>query len=402
MDFALNTEQRKWQQKARQFAEEQIRPISLARDQIADPAATWDWDIIKKGSKLGFRTLGVPKEWGGPGADLVTQCVVMAELARGDSAISKAFSQNWKWSQLMAVVCTKDQQSRFLKPFLADDTYMLGGARTEPNVGSDHRMTPNSDPKTGFRLKAERDGDFWILNGEKTFIANGSVGKLFFVSARTDFSVPVTEGSTEFIVPTDTPGFRIGKKFNKAGWRFYQNAELIFENARIPHANIVGEVNGGWKARTSDPSQFNDLELAANAVGVCDTSVENATAFAKTQLKGGRPLADQQRVQLKLAEMNMLTESLRAYIMRTAWERDLACAGDKVQAASANAGLVMVFSQEIIQRVTALGRAVYAIGGAEHGAMNASADKLERDAFIWTHLAGDSLSRIKTIKKILR
>jgi alkylation response protein AidB-like acyl-CoA dehydrogenase len=402
MDFALNSEQRAWQQKARQFAEEQIRPISLARDQIADPAATWDWDIIKKGSQLGFRTLGVPKEWGGPGADLVTQCIVMAELARGDSAISKAFSQNWKWSQLMAVVCTKDQQARFLKPFLADDTYMLGGARTEPNVGSDHRMTPNSDPKTGFRLKAERDGDHWILNGEKTFIANGSVGKLFFVSARTDFTKPVTEGSTEFIVPTDTPGFRIGKKFNKAGWRFYQNAELIFENARIPHANIVGEVNGGWKARTSDPSQFNDLELAANAVGVCDTSVENATAYAKTQHKGGHTLADQQRVQLKLAEMHMLTESLRAYIMRTAWERDLACAGDKVQAASANAGLVMVFSQEIIQRVTALGRAIYAIGGAERGMMNASADKLERDAFIWTHLAGDSLSRIKTIKKMLR
>ena len=170
MDFALNSEQREWQQKARRFAEEQIRPISLARDRIADPAATWDWDIIKKGSRLGFRTLGVPKAWGGPGADLVTQCVVMAELARGDSAISKAFSQNWKWSQLMAVICTKDQQARFLKPFLADDTYMLGGARTEPNVGSDHRMTPNNDPKTGFRLKAERDGDFWILNGEKTFI----------------------------------------------------------------------------------------------------------------------------------------------------------------------------------------------------------------------------------------
>jgi len=99
----------------------------------------------------------------------------------------------------------------------------------------------------------------------------------------------------------------------------------------------------------------------------------------------------------------MLTESLRAYIMRTAWERDLACAGDKVQAASANAGLVMVFSQEMIQRVTALGRAIYATAGvAAGGAMHASADKLERDAFIWTHLAGDSLSRIKTIRKILK
>ena len=399
MDFALNEEQRSWQLKARKFAEEEIRPISLARDQIADPAATWDWDIIRKGSKLGFRTLGVPKEWGGPGVDLVTQCLVMAELARGDSAISKAFSQNWKWSQLIAVACTRDQQERFLKPFLADDTYMLGGARTEPNVGSDHRMTPNSDPKTGFRLKAERDGDHWILNGEKTFIANGSVGKLFFVSARTDFTVPVTAGSTEFIVTTGTPGFRIGKKFNKAGWRFYQNAELIFENARIPHTNIVGEVNGGWKARTSDPSQFNDLELAANAVGVCDTTVEAATLYAKTRRRGGRLLADQQVVQLKLAEMHMLTEALRAYSMRTAWEREQAVRGDKTQAASANAGLVMVFSQEVIQRVTALNRD---IRGSARGMVNASTDKLERDAFIWTHLAGDSLSRIKTIKKVLR
>jgi alkylation response protein AidB-like acyl-CoA dehydrogenase len=399
MDFAFNEEQRAWQTKARKFAEEDIRPISLARDQIADPAATWDWDIIRKGAKLGFRTLGVPKAWGGPGVDLVTQCLVMAELARGDSAISKAFSQNWKWSQLIAVVCSKDQQERFLKPFLADDSYMLGGARTEPNVGSDHRMTPDNDPKTGFRLKAERDGDDWILNGEKTFIANGSVGKLFFVSARTDFKVPVTEGSTEFIVPTDTPGFRIGKKFNKAGWRFYQNAELIFENARIPHANIVGAVNGGWKARTSDPSQFNDLELAANAVGVCDAATEAVTAYAKSRCQGGRPLAGQQTVQLKLAEMHMLTEALRAYIMRTAWERDLAVAGDKAQATSANAGLVMVFSQEVIQRVTALNRDMR---GSARGTVNASADKLERDAFVWTHLAGDSLSRIKTIKKMLR
>ncbi len=403
MEFALNDGQREWQMKAREFAEKEIRPISLARDQIADPAATWDWEIIRKGSKLGFRTLGVPKNWGGPGADLVTQCIVMAELARGDSAISKAFSQNWKWSQLIAVACSKDQQERFLKPFIADDTYMLGGARTEPNVGSDHRMPPNNDPKTGFRLKAERDGDHWVLNGEKTFIANGSVGKLFFVSARTDFKRPVTAGSTEFLVPTSTPGFRIGKKFNKAGWRFYQNAELIFENARIPHANIVGEVNGGWQARTSDPSQFNDLELAANAVGVCDATNEAALACVKSRQQGGRPLAEQQIVQLKLAEMQMLSEALRAYVMRTAWERDLAVAGDKAQAASANAGLVMVFSQEVIQRVTALNRAIFATArGSAKGAMNASADKLERDAFIWTHLAGDALSRLKTIRKILR
>ena len=404
MDFTLNETQRAWQMKARQFAHDVIRPLSLARDRTAGALETWDWDLIRKGSQLGFRTLGVPKAWGGPGVDLVTQALVMAELARGDSAVSKAFSQNWKWSQLMTVACTEDQKERFLTPFLADDTCLLGGARTEPNVGSDHRMAPDNDPATGFRLKAERDGDTWILNGEKCFIANGSVGKLFFVSARTNFRVPVMEGSTEFLVPIDTPGFRIGKKYNKAGWRFYQNGELIFENAKVPHANIVGEVNGGWKSRTSDPSQFNDLELACNAVGVCDAAVDMAMAFANTQRAGGVLLKEHQLVQLKLHEMHMRTEALRSHVMRTVWERDQAVAGDKTLRESANAGLVMVFSQEVIQRVTRLNLEIHraACGNGRGAMVNHAADKLVRDGIIWTHLAGDSLSRIKTIRKMLK
>ncbi|NBR30227.1 MAG: acyl-CoA dehydrogenase, partial [Betaproteobacteria bacterium] len=325
MDFSLNDEQRAWQMKARKFAAEHIRPRSLKREQIADPKETWDWDLIRLGSEQGFRTLVVPKKYGGHEVDFVTQALVMAELARADSAISKAFSQNWKWSHLISSSCTEDQKERFLKPFVADHSFVIGSASTEPNSGSDNRYPPEGS-KFGYRLKAEQQGNDWILNGEKCFIANGGIGKLFFVSARTDFSVPAREGMTVFLVPGDTPGFRFGKRFNKAGWRFYQNAELIFENARIPHANVVGKVNGGWQARTSDPSQFNDLELAANAVGVCDAANETALAFVKSRRQGGRPLADQQVVQLKLAEMQMLTEALRAYVMRTAWERDLACA----------------------------------------------------------------------------
>src|SRR3974377_1215779 len=102
MDFSLNEEQRAWQMKARKFAAEEIRPISLKRDRIADPFAAWDWEIIKKGSRLGFRTVAVPKRWGGPELDFVTQALIMAELAKADSAISKAFSQCWKWSLLIA------------------------------------------------------------------------------------------------------------------------------------------------------------------------------------------------------------------------------------------------------------------------------------------------------------
>src|SRR3990167_1844290 len=156
MDFALNEEQRGWQMEARKFAAEEIRPISLQRDQISDPRQTFDWEIIKKGSKLGFRTAATPKNWGGHGIDLVTQTVVMAELAKADSAISKTFSQCWKWSQLIAAVCTEDQKERFLKPFLADDTYLLSLGSNEPSGGSDNRMPPEDAPRAGMRLRAER------------------------------------------------------------------------------------------------------------------------------------------------------------------------------------------------------------------------------------------------------
>jgi alkylation response protein AidB-like acyl-CoA dehydrogenase len=397
MDFALNEEQRGWQMEARKFAEEEIRPISLARDEISDPRATFDWEIIRKGSRLGFRTLAVSRKWGGHGADLVTQALVMTELARADSAISKTFSQNWKWSQLIAASCTEDQQERFLKPFLADDTYLLGSGSTEPNAGSDNRLPPKDDIKAGVQVRAERQGDEWILNGEKCFIANGSVAKLFFVRTRTNPNVGVRDGSTLFLVSKDTPGFRIGKVFNKRGWRFYQNAELIFENARVPHANLVGQVNGAAKARETDLSEFGDLELAANALGICDAAVEMAMQHARTR-RNGRPVGDYQLVQLKLSEMHMLTEALRSFVMRTAWERDQAVRGDKGLRDSPNAGLVMNYSQPVVQRVTGLNMEIH---GREGSMMNRGVDKLARDAMIWTHLAGDSVQRMRSLRHLL-
>jgi alkylation response protein AidB-like acyl-CoA dehydrogenase len=398
MNFSLNEEQRGWQMEARKFAEEEIRPISLARDEIADPFATFDWQIITKGSKLGFRTLATPKKWGGHGADLVTQALVMTELARGDSAISKTFSQNWKWSQLIAASCTEDQQERFLKPFVADDTYLLGSGNTEPNAGSDNRMPPKDDIKAGVQVRAVREGDEWVLNGEKCFIANGSVAKLFFVRTRTNPNVGVKDGSTLFLVPTSTPGFRIGKVFNKRGWRFYQNAELIFENARVPHANLVGELNGAAKARESDLSEFGDLELAANALGICDAAVEMSMRHTRTHRRAGRPLAEHQLVQLKLSEMHMLTEALRSFVLRSAWERDQAVAGDRGLRNSPNAGLVMNYSQTVVQRVTALNMEIH---GPEGALMNRGVEKLVRDAMIWTHLAGDSVQRMRSMRHML-
>ena len=109
MDFSLNDEQLSWQNKARDFSDSKIKPISVPRDQIEGGFDPFDWSVIEEGSKLGFRTLAVPKEWGGPGTGFVTQALVMMELARGDSAICKAFSQNWKWSHLIVNACNEDQ-----------------------------------------------------------------------------------------------------------------------------------------------------------------------------------------------------------------------------------------------------------------------------------------------------
>jgi len=387
MDFELNAEQRAWQSKARAFAEEEIRPLSLAREAIADPVKTFDWEIIKKGSRLGFRTAVVPREWGGHGIDHVTQALVMSELARADSAISKTFSQCWKFSHRIARACTPDQRDRFLTPFLEDDTFLIGGASTEPNAGSDNRLQPENDPRAGLKLRAVRQGDDWLLNGDKCFIANGSVAKLFFISTRTNPEVKLREGNTVFLLPRGTPGFRHAKVFNKAGWRFYQNAELILENVRLPHANVVGEVNGGLKTRTRGSLDFSDFELAANALGNCDAAVESAMQYARQD-----GLASQQRVQLQLAEMHMLTEALRAYVMRVAWEMDAQ------MRESANVGLVMNFACDVSQRVAALNMEIHG-GGAQ---MHAHSDKLVRDTIIWTHLAGDSVQRMKSVRRLLR
>ena len=390
MDFTLTDEQREWQQRARAFADAELKPLTLARDRIADPRATFDWDIIVKGSQLGLRTLAVPKDYGGHGADLVTQTLVMAELARGDNAICKTFSQCWKWSQLMTVICTKEQQDRFIPAFMNDHTYLLGYAATEPNASSDNRMPPESDPKAGWRLKAERRGDEWLINGEKMLIANGSVAKLFFVNTRTNPDVSIKEGTTLFLVPSDTPGFRVGKVFNKNGWRFYQNAELIFEDARVPHANVIGEVNGGHKARAADTSQFGDIELAAIALGICDAALDMALGYARKTTREGRVLSAHQTVQLRLAEMQVLTEALRSYVLRTACERELAQRPGAKSKDYLNAQLVMIIAKDAVQRVTRLNvdlhRAV--------GALDEAADKLARDAAIWTHLAGSSLLHI--------
>ena len=174
--------------------------------------------------------------------------------------------------------------------------------------------------------------------------------------------MPLKQGTTLFLVPRDTPGFRIGKVFNKSGWRFYQNGEMIFENARVPHANVVGDVGGAMRKTggrggdTTGGDIFGDLELCANALGICDDACETAMRYAKTTKQGGQVLFAQQNVQLQINKMFMLTEALRSFVMRVAWEHDM-----KIH--SCNAGLAMNWSTDVVQEVTELYMEVRGVQG---------------------------------------
>jgi len=167
---------------------------------------------------------------------------------------------------------------------------------------------------------------------------------------------------------------------------------MIFENARVPHANVVGPVNGSdMKTHQAGDRTGGDLELAANALGVCDDACGMALALARTKKQGGRVLFEQQSVQLKLNRMHLLTEALRSFVMRVAWEHD-----HKMH--SANPGLCMNFSTDVIQEVSELNLELH----ADAGVMDARADKLVRDAIIWSHLAGDSVQRMKTTRRLAK
>ena len=167
----------------------------------------------------------------------------MAELARGDSAISKTFSQNWKWSHLIAAGLQRRAEGAL--PAAVRGRSPLPARQGHHRADRRLRQPHAAGGRAQGRPEAARRAPGRRMDPQRREVLHRQrqVGKLFFIDARTDPNAPLRQGTTMFLVPRDTPGFRIGKVFNKSGWRFYQNGEMIFENARVPHANVVGEVN---------------------------------------------------------------------------------------------------------------------------------------------------------------
>ncbi len=377
-DFTLTEEQQALQELARDFARREIAPAAAERDRMTDPAARFPWDILESASRHGLRTLRVPPELGGAGADTLTLCMAAEELAAGDLGVAVTLDQTWKISHLIYHMATPAQRDHFLRDFVTDHRFHLAIAMTEPGSGSDRYAyfdAPDSQLKTVAR--PARGG--WVLNGMKQFISNAGIAKLYVIYANTDPAQGLWHGSTMFLVPSGTPGFRVGRIHEKVGQRLSQNAELIFEDCWLADAHVLGEPRRAFESRGAF-TRGSHVEAGATVLGVARAAYEAALEWANTRVQGGRRIIEHQAVGMMLADMAMQIEAARALVWKAAWAADHQDPYDPKLASMAK-----VFASEAAHRVTV--QAVEIFGGM--GIMaEAPVEKYVRDALTFLHSDG--------------
>lgn len=322
-DFTLTEEQLALQRLIRDFIKREIEPVAKEKEAIEDPLKRMPWDIIVKLSKLGIRTLALKKEYGGAGADCLTCCIVIEELSVGELGISTLIAQTLKFTNYFNIAMNDEQRARFLPDFIKDDTYLLATGTTEPDTDKGFRyFEPSNLPGTGVRTNAKRDGKGgWVINGLKHYISTGSDAKLYFIFARTDPTKGGPEGVTVFIVPRGTPGFTTGRIEDKIGQRLINNAELIFENCRVPDENILIGEGEASKVRNTY-TQKSNVEAGATALGTGRAAYEAALDWAKTRVQGGKPIIQHEAIGVMLAEMAASLEAARTLTWKAAWSVD--------------------------------------------------------------------------------
>jgi alkylation response protein AidB-like acyl-CoA dehydrogenase len=328
MDFALTSEQQRLQRTAREFAYTELWPAAQRLDKAEAPRDAYPAGLVRRASELGLRTLKIPREYGGLGADALTEVIVLEELAVGDCGFAMTLAHAWREGNLLARWVSPEQRERFLPGFLADPCYLTSLASTESHAGSDNGLPYAGDLRAGPRTTAVAEGDCWVINGSKRFITNGNVARLVVLWARTDPGRPWTEGTSGFLVPADAPGLRVGRTEDKLGLRLNQNVELIFDNCRIPAGNLIGELNRGHELSEASMTGSKAKE-AARALGVARCAYELAVRWAGQRVQGGSVLLGHESVATRLAQVLQEIELARTLIWRAAWavDHDLARAG---------------------------------------------------------------------------
>ena len=301
-----------------EFTEEQMMlrntVTRFAREQVAPLAAEIDHherfpkETFKKMADLGLLGVGIPEEYDGSGGGIVEACIVAEELARYCASTAASWGAH---VDLCAANInrngTPEQKARFL-PDLASGRKLGGLAMTEPEAGSD---------VLAMTMRAEERGEYFILNGTKTFITNGPVGDLFLVYATID-PKKKGKGITAFVIEKGFDGFKIGKQFEKLGWRGSPTGELIFEDCRVPKENVIGTVSGGVQVLLSGLNSER-LVLSAECLGIARACLEESLKYAGERVQFGKPINAFEMISEKLARMAVKVEAVRTMIWSQAF-----------------------------------------------------------------------------------
>lgn len=313
----LTEEQREFVALARDFAAREIRPRARAVDE-ADTESPLD--LWEKAARVGLASYMLPAEHGGGGVtDLVTQCLVQEELCYGDVGIGNFLTSSAFFAEPVLALGSEEQKKRWITPLTGDVPPITAVAVTEPGVGSD---------AASLQTSAVRDGDTYVLNGQKTWISNAPYAETFIVFATVDPALR-SRGVTAFVVERSAPGVTVGQPMRKMGQRGIVNAEVFLEDVRVPVENRLGDEGRGFYGlmRTFDGSR---ILIGAGATGLSRAALDATTAYARQRTQFGKPIIEHQAVAFRLADMAARTDVSHLVTMRAArlFDAGIPCAAE--------------------------------------------------------------------------
>ena len=315
---------------ARQFARERLAPTAAERDRTGETPR----GLLAEMGALGFMGMTIPEEWGGAGADTVAYVLAMEEIAGGDGGVSTIMSVNN--SPVAAALYgygSTDQKERFLKP-LARGEINAAFSLTEPQAGSD---------ASNLKTRAEKQGNKYVLNGAKQFITSGATADINLMFAVTEPAAGKS-GISAFIVPTDTPGYKVVRKEEKLGQRSSDTCALILEDMEVTPDLLVGQEGEGYRIALAN-LEAGRIGIAAQAIGMARAAYEQAVAYAKERVSFGQPIIGHQAVAFRLADMATRIEAAHQMALNVARLKD---AG---RPCLKEAAMAKLFASEIAEQV---------------------------------------------------
>ncbi|MGE3275600.1 MAG: acyl-CoA dehydrogenase [Vicinamibacterales bacterium] len=307
MDFRLSDEQELLRRSVREFAETEIRPHVMEWDN----AQHFPTELLPKLAELGLMGIQFPGEYGGAAMSALDYCICIEELARVDPSVSLSVAaHNGLGAAHISMFGSPGQKAQWLGP-LARGEKLAAWGLTEPGSGSD---------AAAMRTTAVRDGDDWVLNGSKIFITHGKTGDTLVAMAVTD-RAKGHKGISAFIVERGTPGLRAGKKEDKLGMRASETTEVIFENCRVPAAQLIGEEGQGF-IQTLQVLDAGRIGIAALAVGLAQGAYEAARQYAFERRQFGKAIGTFQSIRWKIVDNATRVEAARLLTYRAAWLKD--------------------------------------------------------------------------------